>query len=385
MDSNGYKTGAVVCYCCNAPIKDENKSSEHIILNACGGRLKSDKLLCKDCNSLFGTRFDSHLAKSTNALANLLMINRDKGEPRPIRTKNSTTKEPYYLALGGKPIPAKPKIKRYEKDGQKRLDITAHSTEELEKVLKGLKRKHPNLDIEGALKAAKSRKVMDDGSYDIDGSIGGQEVFKSIAKSMINFYIHCNGHPKFVKPLIPYLLGKDEMDVVWMHYPDQPIFKPDTGEVSHVLKVVGNPKEKILYGYMELFNTHCFLVRLNSDYDGEDFNADYVYEVLTEKELDKKPELALTRAELHDLFQNKEAKPFENIQKRYARVINIAYRVQEKHQLGIILEEAIEEVLGKIPEDQPLDAETLKALNEEVAESVALFFKSKRLRRSPSS
>lgn len=385
MDASENKTGKVVCYSCNVPITDKNKSTEHIILNACGGKLKSDKLLCKDCNSLFGTRFDSHLAKSTNALANLLMINREKGKPQPIKTQNSTTKEPYYLDLGGKPIPARPKIRHYEKDGQKRLDITAHSTEALIKVLKGLKRKYPNLDMDGALKAAKSRKVMEDGSYDIDGSIGGQEVFRAIAKSIINFYIHRKGHVRFIKPLIPYLLGKDEMDVVWMHYPDQPIYEPDTGEVSHVLKVVGSAKERILYGYMELFNTHCFIVKLSSDYYGEDFNADYVYEVLSEKVLDKKPELALTRAELHDLFQNKEAKPFENIQKRYARVINIAYRVQDKHQLGVILEEAIEEVLGKFPEDEPLDAKALKALNAEVAESVALFFKSKRRGRSSSS
>ena len=281
------------CYCCDAVITDKNKSVEHIILNACGGRLKSDKLLCKECNSFFGTSFDSHLAKSTNALANLLMINREKGEPQPVKTRNSVTQEPYYLAKGGKPLPTKPKIKQYKKDGKERLDITVHSTEELKKVLKGLKRKHPNLDIPAALSAAKSRKVMEDGSYDIDGSIGGEKVFKAIAKSIINFYILKGGRAKFIKSLIPYLLDKKEMDVVWMHYPNQPVYEADDQEVSHVLKVVGNASEKILYGYVELFNTHCFIVLLNSDYDGEDLNSDYVYDVLSEKILDKNANLEL--------------------------------------------------------------------------------------------
>ncbi|CAN0590786.1 unnamed protein product, partial [Ectocarpus sp. 12 AP-2014] len=253
---------------------------------------------------------------------------------------------------------------------------------ELKKVLNGLKRKYPDLDIEGALKAAKSKKIMEDDSYEINGSIGGPEVFKAIAKTMINFYIHYNGNPLYIKPLIPYLNGRDNMDVVWMHYPNQAIYQPDTGEVSHVLKVVGSAKERILYGYVELFNTHCFIVKLNSNYDGEDFDEDYIYDVLSEQELNKKSDLAFTKVVLDKLFENKETRSFDNIKKRYARVINIAYSVQDKHQLSKILEEAVEEVLGEFPEDEPLDAKTLKALNWEVAESVGLFFESKKRRRN---
>lgn len=381
MKTRNSQKSKFFCYCCDSKITQVNKSTEHIILNACGGRLKSDKLLCKNCNSLFGTRFDSHLAKTTNALANLLMINRDKGKSQPIKTKNSITNEPYYLALGGKPIPVKPKINLYEKDGEKMLNIQTHNTKVLKKVLKGLQRTYPNLDINSALKVAESKKYVDDSSYDIDGTIGGTEAFKSIAKSVINFYILKKGDPKFIKSLIPYLLGDEERDIVWMHYPNLSIYEPEINEVSHILKVVGCSKERILYGYLELFNTHCFIVRLCSDYIGIDFDADYVYDVLLEKQLNKKSKLILSASELNEIFLNKNNKPFENVKKRYARVINIAYRVQEKHQMGIILEETIEEVLGTIPKNASIDTKTMESLKIKLAESIALFFENRQRRR----
>ena len=39
------------CYKCTDEINDENVSTEHIIPNAVGGRLKSKELLCNICNS----------------------------------------------------------------------------------------------------------------------------------------------------------------------------------------------------------------------------------------------------------------------------------------------------------------------------------------------
>jgi hypothetical protein len=49
---------------------------------------------------------------------------------------------------------------------------------------------------------------------------------------------------------LSYLEGKEKRDVVWMHYPDNDIYIPDLNEVSHVLKVVGNPMDRILYAFV---------------------------------------------------------------------------------------------------------------------------------------
>jgi hypothetical protein len=72
------------CWCCDAALTVANYSNEHILLNACGGRLKSKWLLCKDCNSLFGNKFDHELATQVNDIMNYLMIKRDRKSPQPI-------------------------------------------------------------------------------------------------------------------------------------------------------------------------------------------------------------------------------------------------------------------------------------------------------------
>jgi hypothetical protein len=123
------------CYRCEMPITDNNVSEEHIILNACGGRLKSKKLLCKSCNSIFGDKFDFELAKTTNVLANFLMIKRYDGQPQPISSIRTNTGEKYYLELGGHPIQSKTNYHIYDEGNEKKIKIEAKDLKELRKTL----------------------------------------------------------------------------------------------------------------------------------------------------------------------------------------------------------------------------------------------------------
>ena len=58
----------IKCYLCGTEITEENKTVEHIVLNSIGGRLKSSKLICKNCNSKFGNTFDACLSKQLEFL-----------------------------------------------------------------------------------------------------------------------------------------------------------------------------------------------------------------------------------------------------------------------------------------------------------------------------
>ena len=137
------------CYKCEVQLTEENASEEHIILNACGGRLKSKGLLCKKCNSDLGDQFDRELAETTNDLANLLIIKRHNGEPQPIRTIHKATGEKYNIEYGGAPVQSKTNYEiTVDKDGKGRLSINAKNEKEFKKTLSGLKRKYPDLDID---------------------------------------------------------------------------------------------------------------------------------------------------------------------------------------------------------------------------------------------
>jgi len=361
------------CYRCDLEISSANASNEHIILNACGGRLKSKKLLCKSCNSIFGNRFDHELAKTTNDLANLLMIKRQDGKPQSISTARTKTGEKYFLELGGHPVQSKTIYEIDSKEEQNQLQIQAKNRTELRKTLQGLKRKYPGIDIQKALDTAEDSEFYINDSFEINSSIGGEAAFKSVAKSAINYFIYNEGESKYIKHLIPYLEGKEEAEVVWMHYPDKDVYAYNQEDVTHVLKIVGDSTEKILYAYVELFNTHNFIIRLNMEYDGIDMDRDYIFNVHTYKTQTKRTNLKLNRKGLEKLFSNRNTKSFEQVQKRYARVLNIAYKIQDKHQINEIVTRAIYNTLGTLSEGDDIDESTLVTVYKEVTEKMMAY------------
>lgn len=335
------------CYRCDKNITKENASEEHIILNACGGRLKSKKLLCKPCNSIFGEAFDFELAKSTNVIANLLGIKRQDGEPQPIITTNSLTGEKYYLENGGLPIQIKPNIKIVpDGDGKTRIKVEAKNRKELKKTLEGLKRKYPDIDVQKALASATEEKKYIKDLFQINSNIGGTEDFKSIAKTAINYFIYKGGDCKYIKSLLPYLEGKEKHDIVWTYYPAKNVYTPSKDEVSHVLKIVGNPNEGILYVYVELFNLHCFIVRLNESYNGIEMDFDYIFNVYTYEVTENKTDLRLSKQELSDLFNNRVAEPYDKIKGRILRILTIAKNEQVINHFNELISDPIENNLG---------------------------------------
>jgi hypothetical protein len=362
------------CYRCDDEISNENVSDEHIILNACGGRLKSKNLLCEACNSIFGSKFDHELAKSTNDIANLLMIKRQDGVPQPIDTVRTSTKDKYYLQYGGSPVQAKTHYEIIPEDEIKaKLNVEAKNRKELKKTLIGLKRKHPGIDVEKILDEAEEKSFYYNDSFEVKSHIGGDGAFKSIAKTAINFFIYKGGDSQYIKHLLPYLEGIEKQDIVWMHYPNKDIYKPDKDEVSHVLKIVGDSTEKILYAYVELFNLHCFIVRLNDSYNGEDIDSDYICNVHTYHVKENKTDLKVARNELVNLFSNKDAKPFEKVKNRYARVLTIANKIQDKHQLHEIISNAVDNTMGLLPEGTVIDENIAHSMFDELMKNMMPF------------
>ena len=58
-------------------------------------------------------------------------------------------------------------------------------------------------------------------------------------------------------------------------------------EVSHIIKLVGNPELGILYCYVELFKISHSLILLNEEYDGPFMDEQYCHDVITNIDLQK--------------------------------------------------------------------------------------------------
>lgn len=357
------------CYVCDNDITPANETDEHIIINAAGGRLKSKELICSKCNSEFGEKIDSVLAKQLNNLANMLMVKRHRGEPQPIIGEKKSTGEKYILDVGGKPKLSKPTIIKTTDGDKINISITARSEKELREILKGIAKKHPHFDVEEAMKSAKWREEYFDEPLNFQNVIGGNEVFRAVCKCATNFFVYSKGDPQEIKHLIPYIKGDEEKEVVWMHYQDH-LYDLSPEESSHIIHLVGKEDEGILYCYVDYFNTYKYIVLLSDNYKGRDMRETYAFDLINAVPIQKEVSMDYDRTTLLEFFTNKDAKPFENVKKAFDHSIALALKRQDDRQRSELLEMAIQNSLGKYPEGVMITEEMINETVEEIMKNI---------------
>lgn len=360
----------MTCYICDREITQKTEADEHIIINAAGGRLKSKNLICLNCNSLFGSGIDSALANQLNGVANMLMIQRQRGEPQPIISEHKSSGEQYLLAFGGRPIPAKPTISKKVEADKMNIAVTARTESELRSILKGIRKKYPHFDVDEAMKRAKWHKEYFNDSVTIDLKVGGKEVFRAVCKCAMNFFIFKGGDSSQIQHLIPFVEGKEDQDVVWLHYHED-LYELQPDECCHLIHLVGNPKEKVLYCYVDYFNTHKYLVLLGDSYSGKEINEAYCYDVLNVSAVERRTTMSYNRQAVLNFFSNKDAKPFERVKKSFDRTLAIGLKRQDEFQRSQIIEKAIQRSLGRYPQGTTITEEILEEVVREIAEAIA--------------
>lgn len=357
------------CYICDKEITTANEADEHILLNAAGGRLKSKELICNKCNSDFGETIDGILAKQLNNLSNMLMVKRHRGEPQPIIGEKQSTGEKYIFEVGGKPKITKPTIGKTVSGNNTNISITARSEKELREILTGIAKKNPQFEVEEAMKSAKWREEHFEEALHFQNTIGGDEAFRAICKCATNYFIYCKGDPAQIKHLIPYIKGEEQKEVVWMHYQDKLYeLKPD--ESSHIIHLIGNKQEGILYCYVDYFNTYKYLVMLNDNYQGQDIKHTYFFDLINVVPIQRKVTIDYDKETLLEFFKNKDSKPFEQVKKSFDHSIALGLKRQDDHQRRELLERAIQNSIGKYPEGTIITEEMISETVNEIMKSI---------------
>jgi len=135
----------MTCYLCKIELDNKNKSLEHIIPNALGGKLKSKHILCESCNK--------NLSKIDSDLCNNLSIFTTYVNPKTDRP----TKFQVKAIMDGKEVilrsqmnlstPFKPQISKDE-NGRTRIDIEAcfmRDSKEEKEFIKNFHKMYNNL------------------------------------------------------------------------------------------------------------------------------------------------------------------------------------------------------------------------------------------------
>lgn len=360
------------CYLCDDNFTEENTSKEHILLNAIGGHLKPSDLLCKPCNSKFGETADAELAKQLTFLSSFLQIKRDKGINQPI--KGGTTKDgtKYDLINGGKPTPAKPTFEETEENGQVNFEITARSEVEMMTMLKGLKKKYPQIDLTNIKKNFQYKEEYLNEPLSFRSVIGGALAFKSLVKTAVNFYIHKTREKSQVAHLFNYLLDKETLEVCKHFHANKVVYKKDPGEVIHLLHLMGNKREKTLFCYIELFSTYSFMVKLSDNYEGKNIEETYAINVLIGKEVTKSVKLKFNKAEF-DSLTNFSPEHYEAVKEKMNRVMDIGNKVHTQNEISRITEKAVDSVFNRHKHEKKFTPDMATELSREVAEAYVKF------------
>lgn len=360
------------CYKCGDPLTKENKSTEHIIPNGIGGKLKSKALLCKGCNIAFGDTYDAELCKKLNTIGSLLMIKRERNSNPKIKNVRSDSGERYNLVNGIHPEPIKPNIEVTEDENI--IHIGARDEKELRHIIKQLKKKYPTLDDQSLeKKIIKSKSYLNE-SLHFNVSVGGDYFMKAVLKIAINYYLFKTKRKNDVSNSITKLESSDELsnDFIHHYYTKDSTNYSDEVEVSHTIHIVGNSERKLLYAFVEIFSSFAFIVNLNTNYTGNNITYTYCYDVLTNKEIKKDINLSYEGSLTGDLtLLNQEF--IARVQGKISRVMAIADRRQISSVINKITTAASKEYFKSIPMGTIITEEMVKGYFNRVAEDAVPF------------
>lgn len=331
------------CYVCDVSLTRENETLEHVILNAIGGKLKSKNLICRNCNSNFGNKIDAELASQLNPFSTLLNVKRHNGKPRNIKGIYKGTE--FYIEPDGKMRRVKPEIST---EGNK-INIVTSTISEYKKVLERLKRRYPQLDVEELTKNAKLEKEYLS-EIKVEMELGGENTFRSICKTAINYYILCGGNSSLIKHIIPYIKGEEDNGPVYYFYPSREVLYKQEKQVFHSLILIGDARIQKLFVYVELFNEVKFLVMLNDLYNGPEIYSSYHYDVVANEIIDFDKKFIITKKEIKK-YANKE--PNHNVLfKRLSCLLQFIDKVKTERRISEITSSAMKEVKKKYSQDE---------------------------------
>lgn len=361
------------CYLCDTVLSDQNRSKEHILLNAIGGTLKSSELLCKTCNSELGHKSDSELAKQFLFISSFLNVKRDSGEFPILKNLTAESGKKYHLTKGGIPILNSPSVKTVLEKDQVFLSVTARNEKEMMQILRQLKKKYPAINLETIKdKFINTEEYLNEYlTHSI--VIGGDLALQSIVKTAVNYYILHQNEKSNVEHLFDYLKGKNETKIVNHFNSEEEFYNQDSEEIVHLIHLYGSKSSKLLYCYVEFFSAFSFLVLLNDNYNGEDLKSTYCYDILNGKEITKDFKVTLDKNQILEAIDK--GANNEIFTSKLTRILKIGYERQSNVALRKILTRASDKILKeKYKEGEGLSEEVI---NEYVNEIVKNFMRFK--------
>lgn len=303
------------CLFCKEKLDGTKKSSEHIIPKCMGGKLRSDSIVCRKCNNKFGTEFDEALIKRYGIILHSIRLYNPKLKIKDIEVKKNGIK--YLLTKDG--IKLKDPYPLRGEGGFTNMRFP--SKESMRKTLKRMKKKDPSIDIQATIDNSEKKDIEIKDYFKFISKTINNKVYRCCGKICFEFlyyikpdYIHSN--EKFISFVMGELESSKLPICIW--YSNYLPLKLNEDSIYHLIVIEGRQDERVLIGYLKVFNFLQTLMILDSDYNGPNFIKGYYQDLLNNSELEFIPmeNLPLTSKKIFNLIENFD---FTDIREEYEK------------------------------------------------------------------
>jgi hypothetical protein len=374
-----------ICALCGVQITAANDSKEHIIPNSIGGVLKTTGFICNTCNSNTGEDWDAELAAQLNPLSLFFGIIRDRGTA-PSQAFKTTAGEHLTLHADGKLSPAKPEFKEKEIDTGTRITLTARSMKEAKQMLAGVKRKYPQVDVEGLLANATKVSTYPEGMLHFELSFGGKKAGRSVVKTALAF-AHCSGIGADCSNLAKeYLCNEEAEPCFGYYYESDLVCNRPVGVPFHCVSISGNPETGLLLGYVEYFGCQRVIVGLSDDYYKNAVSQTYAINPVSGELMDITVKIDLSKNDLLKIY-NYEQSPYGEVEKAFSAVIATGQQKRSDAERERVIAHAVEHAFSNCgaAEGEIITEEHVEKITKLLAEKLTPFVlhSMKRPKRKP--
>ena len=258
------------CAICDVEITDDNDTKEHLIPNAIGGRKKVKGFICKSCNNKSGDDWESELAKQLNPLSLFFGISRERGEA-PSQLFETTSGDKLKLNADGSMDITKPLYdeKPLEAGSGVQVQIRARSLPEVKRMLQGVKRKYPQVDLDELLDSAKSESSYCRDMLYFNFAFGGHDAGRSIVKSALALAVSSGIPVDICREAVDYLKNEGSEACFGYFYESDLIKNRPEGIPLHCVSIKGCSETQQVIGYVEYFGVQRVVLCLASSYNVE--------------------------------------------------------------------------------------------------------------------
>jgi len=225
-------------------------------------------------------------------------------------------------------------------EGGVELNGSARTMSEARKMLRGLKRKLPGLDVEAALAGAQVNSTYSKGLVHHSLTFGGELAGRSVVKSALALAYDAGVPLTACGDALRYLQTDDaEPCFGYVYDPDVVVDRP-IGLPLHCVAVHADPSSGLVLGYVEYFGVQRIAVRLGQDYAGRDVSAIYAIDPRSGSELPLDVSLSLSPTDIEAIFAYPRALP-NGVVEAFKPVLDEAVRSKAQDEQERVVSQAV--------------------------------------------